>query len=425
MPLKVTKEAALRYHEEGKPGKIEIVPTKPHDTPYDLSLAYSPGVAEPCLAIASDVHDAYRYTNKGNLVAVISNGTAVLGLGDIGADASKPVMEGKALLFKIYSGVDAFDIEVNEHDPEAFIRTVKAISPTFGAINLEDIKAPECFEIERRLKAELSIPVMHDDQHGTAIVSGAGLLNALELAGKRIEEVRVVVSGAGAAALSCARLYCSLGVRREHILMFDSRGAITTDRTDLNEMKQAFASARTDVQTLAEAMVGADVFLGLSKGGMVTADMVRSMAEKPIIFALANPDPEITYEEAKAARPDVLMSTGRTDYPNQINNVLAFPYIFRGALDTHATAINEPMLLAATRALSALAHEPVPSYVKEVYGLDSLTFGAEYFIPKPVDRRLIERVSTAVAEAAIASGVARHTITDWEAYRHSLRQRLS
>lgn len=424
MPIQVTKEAALRYHEEGKPGKTEVVPTKPHSTPYDLSLAYSPGVAEPCLAIAETPHDAYRYTNKGNLVAVISNGTAVLGLGNIGADASKPVMEGKALLFKIYSGIDAFDIEVAENDPEAFIRTVKAISPTFGAINLEDIKAPECFEIERRLKAELPIPVMHDDQHGTAIVSGAGLLNALELAGKRIEEVRVVVSGAGAAALSCARLYCSLGVRREHILMFDSRGAITTDRTDLGELKQAFASSNTEIKTLEDAMRGADVFLGLSKGGMVTPDMVRSMAEHPIIFALANPTPEISYEEAKSARPDLLMGTGRTDYPNQINNVLAFPYIFRGALDTHATAINEEMLLAATRSLAELAREAVPSYVKEAYGLDTLSFGADYFIPKPVDRRLIVEVSSAVARAAIESGVARTTITDWAAYRHRLLTQL-
>lgn len=424
MPLDITKEAALRYHEEGRPGKIAIVPTKPYSSAYDLSLAYSPGVAEPCLAIADDPTAAYRYTAKGNLVGVISNGTAVLGLGNIGAEASKPVMEGKALLFKIYSGVDAFDIEVDATDPEAFIAAVKAIAPTFGAINLEDIKAPECFEIERRLKAELPIPVMHDDQHGTAIISGAGLLNALELVGKRIEDVRIVVSGAGAAAIACAKLYCDLGAKREHIVMTDSKGVITTDRTDLSEMKREFATTRTDLSTLADAMRGADVLLGLSKGGMVTQEMVRSMAERPIIFALANPTPEISYEEAKAANPDVLMSTGRTDYPNQINNVLAFPYIFRGALDTHATAINGAMELAATRAIAALAKQPVPDYVNEAYGTQGLTFGPDYFIPKPVDRRLIVEVSTAVAKAAIESGVARHTITDWAAYAEQLNTLL-
>lgn len=416
MPTEITKEAALRYHEDGRPGKIAIVPTKPHSSAYDLSFAYSPGVAEPCLAIAEDPSTAYRYTAKGNLVGVISNGTAVLGLGNIGADASKPVMEGKALLFKIYSGVDAFDIEVDAADPEAFIAAVKAIAPTFGAINLEDIKAPECFEIERRLKAELPIPVMHDDQHGTAIISGAGLLNALEIVGKRIEDVRIVVSGAGAAAIACAKLYCDLGAKREHIVMTDSKGVITTDRTDLSEMKREFATTRTDLSTLADAMRGADVLLGLSKGGMVTQEMVRSMAERPIIFALANPTPEISYEEAKAANPEVLMSTGRTDYPNQINNVLAFPYIFRGALDTHATAINGAMELAATRAIAALAKQSVPDYVNEAYGTKGLTFGPDYFIPKPVDRRLIVEVSTAVAKAAIESGVAGRTITDWEAY---------
>ena len=416
MPTEITKEAALRYHEDGRPGKIAIVPTKLHSSAYDLSLAYSPGVAEPCLAIAEDPSTAYRYTAKGNLVGVISNGTAVLGLGNIGADASKPVMEGKALLFKIYSGVDAFDIEVDATEPEAFIAAVKAIAPTFGAINLEDIKAPECFEIERRLKAELPIPVMHDDQHGTAIISGAGLLNALEIVGKRIEDVRIVVSGAGAAAIACAKLYCDLGAKREHIVMTDSKGVITTDRTDLSEMKREFATTRTDLSTLADAMRGADVLLGLSKGGMVTQEMVRSMAERPIIFALANPTPEISYEEAKAANPEVLMSTGRTDYPNQINNVLAFPYIFRGALDTHATSINGAMELAATRAIAALAKQPVPDYVNEAYGTKGLTFGPDYFIPKPVDRRLIVEVSTAVAKAAIESGVAGRTITDWEAY---------
>ena len=418
MPTEITKEAALHYHEDGRPGKIAIVPTKPHSSAYDLSLAYSPGVAEPCLAIAEDPSTAYRYTAKGNLVGVISNGTAVLGLGNIGADASKPVMEGKALLFKIYSGVDAFDIEVDATDPEAFIAAVKAIAPTFGAINLEDIKAPECFE--RRLKAELPIPVMHDDQHGTAIISGAGLLNALEIVGKPIEEVRIVVSGAGAAAIACAKLYCDLGAKREHIVMTDSKGVITTDRTDLSEMKREFATTRTDLSTLADAMRGADVLLGLSKGGMVTQEMVRSMAERPIIFALANPTPEISYEEAKAANPEVMMSTGRTDYPNQINNVLAFPYIFRGALDTHATAINGAMELAATRAIAALAKQPVPDYVNEAYGTKGLTFGPDYFIPKPVDRRLIVEVSTAVAKAAIESGVAGRTITDWAAYAEHL-----
>ena len=420
MPTEITKEAALRYHEEGRPGKIAIVPTKPHSSAYDLSLAYSPGVAEPCLVIAEDPSAAYRYTAKGNLVGVISNGTAVLGLGNIGAEASKPVMEGKALLFKIYSGVDAFDIEVDATEPEAFIAAVKAIAPTFGAINLEDIKAPECFEIERRLKAELSIPVMHDDQHGTAIISGAGLLNALELVGKPIEDVRIVVSGAGAAAIACAKLYCDLGAKHENIVMTDSKGVITVDRTDLNDMKREFATTRTELRTLADAMRGADVLVGLSKGGMVSQEMVRSMAARPIIFALANPTPEISYEEAKAANPEVLMSTGRTDYPNQINNVLAFPYIFRGALDTHATAINGAMELAATRAIAALAKQPVPDYVNEAYGTTGLTFGPDYFIPKPVDHRLIVEVSTAVARAAIESEVARHTITDWDAYAEHL-----
>ena len=424
MPTKITQEAALRYHEEGRPGKIAIIPTKPYATAYDLSLAYSPGVAEPCLAIAERPEDAYRYTSKGNLVGVISNGTAVLGLGNIGAEASKPVMEGKALLFKIYSGIDAFDIEVDATDPEAFIAAVKAIAPTFGAINLEDIKAPECFEIERRLKVELPIPVMHDDQHGTAIISGAGLVNALELAGKSIRDVRIVISGAGAAAIACARLYCALGAKHEHIVMTDSKGVIRASRSDLNEMKREFATKEEELTTLAEALVGADVFVGLSKGGMVTGEMVKTMAERPIIFALANPTPEISYEEAKAANPEVLMSTGRTDYPNQINNVLAFPYIFRGALDTHATAINGEMELAATRAIAALAKEPVPEYVCQAYGAKELTFGPEYFIPKPVDRRLIVEVSTAVARAAMESGVARHAITDWAAYAEHLTSLL-
>ena len=419
---KITKEMALRYHAEGRPGKIEVVPTKPHSTQTDLSLAYSPGVAEPCLEIQRNPEDAYKYTAKGNLVAVISNGTAVLGLGDIGAMAGKPVMEGKGLLFKIYGGIDVFDIEVNEKDPDRFIEAVKAIAPTFGGINLEDIKAPECFEIERRLKAELDIPVMHDDQHGTAIISGAGLLNALEVAGKRIEDVRIVVNGAGAAAISCTKLYCALGARKENIVMLDSKGVITADREGLNEMKRLFATKRTDVHTLAEAMRGADVFLGLSKGNVVTPDMVRSMAPSPIVFALANPVPEISYEDAMGSRTDVLMATGRTDYPNQINNVIGFPYIFRGALDVAATAINEDMKLAAVRAIAALAKQPVPDVVNVAYHVNNFTFGPDYFLPKPVDPRLITEVSMAVARAAMESGVARRPVTDWEAYRQHLRE---
>ena len=423
--VKITKEAALHYHEMGKPGKIEVVPTKPHSTQTDLSLAYSPGVAEPCLEIQKNPQDAYRYTNKGNLVAVISNGTAVLGLGDIGALSGKPVMEGKSLLFKIYGGVDAFDIEVDEKNPEKFITAVKAISPTFGGINLEDIKAPECFEIEKRLKEELDIPVMHDDQHGTAIISAAGLINALEVAGKRIEDIRMVVNGAGAAAISCTRLYCAFGVRRENVIMLDSKGVITTDRDNLNEQKREFATSRTDVHTLAEALQGADVFVGLSKGNVLTKDMVRSMADKPIIFALANPVPEISYEDALEARPDVLMSTGRTDYPNQINNVIGFPYIFRGALDTAAKAINEDMKMAAARAIAELARREVPEAVKQTYEVSNLSFGPEYFIPKPVDPRLITEVSMAVAKAAMESGVARRPIKDWDAYRKHLSELLT
>ena len=412
----------MLYHAQGKPGKIEVVPTKPYRTQTDLSLAYSPGVAEPCLEIQKNPQDAYTYTNKGNLVAVISNGTAVLGLGDIGAVSGKPVMEGKSLLFKIYAGVDAFDIEVDEKDPEKFIQAVKAIAPTFGGINLEDIKAPECFEIERRLKAELDIPVMHDDQHGTAIISCAGLLNALLVAGKRIEDVKLVVNGAGAAAISCTRLYCSFGVRHENVVMLDSKGVISTSRTDLNEQKLGFATSRTDIHSLEEAMKGADVFVGLSKGNILTQDMVRSMAEKPIIFALANPVPEISYEDAMSARPDVLMSTGRTDYPNQINNVIGFPYIFRGALDTAATAINEEMKQAAVRAIAELARRPVPDIVNRAYQVRNFTFGPDYFIPKPVDPRLITEVSMAVAKAAMESGVARKEISDWKAYRQHLRE---
>ena len=420
--VKITKEAALLYHSQGKPGKIEVVPTKPYSTQTDLSLAYSPGVAEPCLEIEKNPQDAYKYTAKGNLVAVISNGTAVLGLGDIGAMAGKPVMEGKGLLFKIYGGIDVFDIEVNEKDVDKFVEAVKAIAPTFGGINLEDIKAPECFEIERRLKEELDIPVMHDDQHGTAIISSAGLLNALDVASKKIEDVRIVVNGAGAAAISCTKLYEALGATHENIIMLDSKGVITSDREKLDATKRYFATDRRDVHTLEEAIKDADVFLGLSKGNVLTQDMVRSMADHPIVFALANPVPEISYEDAMAARPDVLMSTGRSDYPNQINNVIGFPYIFRGALDVASTAINEEMKLAAVRAIASLAKQPVPDVVNEVYHVNNFTFGPEYFIPKPVDPRLITEVSMAVAKAAMESGVARKHITDWEAYRQHLKE---
>ena len=417
---KITKEDALNYHAGKRPGKIEVVPTKPYFTQSDLSLAYSPGVAEPCLEIAADPQNAYKYTDKGNLVAVISNGTAVLGLGNIGAVAGKPVMEGKGLLFKIYAGIDVFDIEVDEENPEKFIEAVKAIAPTFGGINLEDIKAPECFEIERRLKEELDIPVMHDDQHGTAIISAAGLLNALEVNGKNIDDVKVVVNGAGAAAISCTKLYIALGVKKENVVMLDSRGVISTERTNLTAEKLEFATTRTDIHTLKEAIVDADVFLGLSKGNVLSKDMVRSMAKDPIVFALANPEPEITYEDAMDSRPDVLMSTGRSDYPNQINNVIGFPYIFRGALDVAATAINEEMKLAAVRAIADLAKQPVPEIVNKVYKVGHLSFGRDYFIPKPVDPRLLVEVSTAVAKAAIESGVARKTITDWDKYKEHL-----
>src|SRR5574344_1633897 len=411
------KEDALAYHAGDRPGKIEVVPTKPHSTQTDLGLAYTPGVAEPCLEIERDESLAYDYTGKGNLVAVISNGTAVLGLGDIGAQASKPVMEGKGLLFKIYAGIDVFDIEVDEKDPDKFIEIVKGIAPTFGGINLEDIKAPECFIIEERLKKELDIPVMHDDQHGTAIISSAGLINALEVAGKKIEEVRIVVNGAGASATSCTKLYESLGARRENILMLDSKGVITSDRNGLTENKKYFATDRRDVHTLEEAIKGADVFLGLSKGNVFTQDMIRSMAANPIVFALANPVPEISYEEAMDSRPDVLISTGRSDYPNQINNVIGFPYIFRGALDTRSRAINEEMKLAAVYAIAGLETQPVPDIVITAYHVNNLSFGPEYFIPKPVDPRLITDVSIAVAKAAIESGVARKNIDDWEAYK--------
>ena len=420
---KITKEEALRYHAEGKPGKIEVVPTKPYSTQMDLSLAYSPGVAEPCLEIEKNPLDAYKYTSKGNLVAVISNGTAVLGLGDIGPLAGKPVMEGKGLLFKIFAGIDVFDIEVNEKDPDKFIETVKAIAPTFGGINLEDIKAPECFKIETRLKEELDIPVMHDDQHGTAIISGAGLINALEIAGKKIEDVKIVVNGAGAASISCTKLYIMLGARKENIIMCDSKGGISTHRTDLNESKKFFATDR-DIKTLTEAVVGADVFLGLSVANVLTQDMVRSMNTNPIVFALANPNPEISYADAIASRDDIIFATGRSDYPNQINNVLGFPYIFRGALDTHAKAINEEMKLAAVYAIAGLAKEPVPDVVNAAYKLKRTTFGRDYILPKALDPRLLTRVSCAVAKAAIDSGVSRRTITDWEGYANHLREMM-
>ena len=420
---KITKEEALRYHAEGKPGKIEVIPTKPHSTQTDLSLAYSPGVAEPCLEIEKNPLDAYEYTAKGNLVAVISNGTAVLGLGDIGPLAGKPVMEGKGLLFKIFAGIDVFDIEVNEKDPEKFIQTVKAISPTFGGINLEDIKAPECFEIETRLKNELDIPVMHDDQHGTAIISGAGLINALEIAGKKIEDVKIVVNGAGAASISCTRLYVMLGARKENIVMCDSKGVISTSRPDLNAAKREFATDRP-IKTLQEAVVRADVFLGLSVANVLTKEMVRSMNADPIVFALANPNPEISYADAMASRDDIIFATGRSDYPNQINNVLGFPYIFRGALDTHAKAINEEMKRAAVYAIADLAKEPVPDVVNAAYKLKRTTFGRDYILPKALDPRLLTRVSCAVAKAAIDSGVSRKTITDWEGYANHLREMM-
>lgn len=419
---KLSDEAALLYHSQGKPGKIEVVPTKPYNTQADLSLAYSPGVAAPCLEIEKNQDLAYEYTAKGNLVAVISNGTAVLGLGDIGALSGKPVMEGKGLLFKIYAGIDVFDIEIDEKDPEKFIQAVKAISPTFGGINLEDIKAPECFEIEDRLKSELNIPVMHDDQHGTAIISSAGLINALEIADKKIEEVKIVVNGAGASANSCTKLYIALGARLENIVMLDSKGVISIARPDLVESKKAFATTRTDIKTLEDAMKGADVFLGLSKGNVLSQDMVRSMAANPIVFALANPTPEISYEEAISSREDIIFATGRSDYPNQINNVIGFPYIFRGALDTRASAINEEMKLAACKAIANLAKQAVPDIVNAAYNVNKLSFGRDYIIPKPVDPRLITEVSSAVAKAAIDSGVARKTITDWEQYNNNLRQ---
>lgn len=420
---KIKKQDALDYHSQGKPGKIEVVPTKPHSSQRDLALAYSPGVAEPCLEIEKNPEDVYKYTAKGNLVAVISNGTAVLGLGNIGALASKPVMEGKGLLFKIFADIDVFDIEIDATDIDTLVNTVKAISPTFGGINLEDIKSPECFEIEKRLKEELNIPLMHDDQHGTAIISAAALINACEIAKKHISKVKVVVNGAGAAAISCAKLYISIGVKKENILMLDSKGALSLDRTDLDETKTFFA-IKTKVKTLEEAMKSADVFIGLSKGNIVNAKMIQSMAKSPIVFALANPDPEIPYEEAIAARKDIIIATGRSDTPNQVNNVLGFPYIFRGALDVRATKINEEMKLAAVYAIATLAKEPVPDSVSVAYSSRNLTFGKEYIIPKPIDPRLISTVSPAVAKAAIKSGVAQKKITDWEAYEQELINRL-
>ncbi len=417
------KDDALRYHEEWTPGKIEVLPTKPYANQHDLSLAYSPGVAYPCKEIERDLALAYRYTDKGNMVAVVSNGTAVLGLGDIGALAGKPVMEGKSLLFKIFAGIDSFDIEVDEKDPDKLVEIVKAISPTFGGINLEDIKAPECFKIEDRLKRECSIPVMHDDQHGTAIISGAALINALEVQHKQIDKVKLVVNGAGAAAISCARLYIKLGVLPQNVVMCDSKGVIREDRTDINSQKREFATVR-DIRTLEEAMVGADVFLGLSVANVLTPEMLKSMAPDPIVFALANPEPEIAYELAKATRDDLVIATGRSDYPNQVNNVLGFPYIFRGALDSRASEINEDMKLEACRAIAALAREEVSDSVKEAYGGMDFVFGKDYILPKPFDKRLLYRVAPAVAKAAMESGVSNRPITDWDAYEEELKKRM-
>jgi malate dehydrogenase (oxaloacetate-decarboxylating)(NADP+) len=423
MNKKIRKEDALYYHSKGRPGKIQVIPTKETSTQRDLSLAYSPGVAEPCLEIAENVENAYLYTAKGNLVAVISNGTAVLGLGDIGPEASKPVMEGKGLLFKIYADIDVFDIELNTKDVDEFVRTVKILEPTFGGVNLEDIKAPECFEIEARLKKELNIPVMHDDQHGTAIISAAAMLNALILVNKNIGDIRVVVSGAGASAVSCTKLYLALGANPKNIAMFDTKGHIHNGRTDLSEMKKQFAT-EVAYESLEQAMAGADLFLGLSTADIVSKEMVKSMAKDPIVLAMANPNPEIPYPDAVAAREDVIMATGRSDYPNQVNNVLGFPYIFRGALDVRATEINEEMKLAAVHALADLAKKPVPDIVNLAYNETNIVFGKNYIIPKPVDPRLLTTVAPAVAKAAIATGVARKVITDWDAYDQELSSRL-
>ena len=416
------KQAALDYHKVEPKGKIAIIPTKPHSSQQDLSLAYSPGVAEPCLEIEKDPSKAYEYTGKGNLVAVISNGTAVLGLGDIGADASKPVMEGKGLLFKIFADVNVFDIEVNEKDPDKFVEVVKAIAPTFGGINLEDIKAPEAFYIEKRLKEELNIPVMHDDQHGTAIISAAALINALEIAGKDIDKVKMVINGAGAAAIACAKLYIKIGVKKENIIMCDSKGVINKNRTDLTAEKLEFIQD-THLNNLEQALESADIFVGLSKGNILKPENLLAMAENPIVFAMANPTPEIDYDLAIQTRKDVIMATGRSDYPNQVNNVLGFPYIFRGALDVHATDINEEMKIAAVHAIAELAKQPVPEEVKQAYNLKRLEFGREYFIPKPFDKRLFSKVSTAVAKAAVRSRVARKNITDFTEYEKQLSEK--
>jgi malate dehydrogenase (oxaloacetate-decarboxylating)(NADP+) len=415
---------ALEYHSKGRPGKIQVIPTKPTNTQRDLSLAYSPGVAEPCLRIAANVDDVYKYTAKGNLVAVISNGTAVLGLGNIGPEAGKPVMEGKGLLFKIYADIDVFDLEVNCTDVDEFVKIVKALEPTFGGINLEDISAPTCFEIERRLKAEMNIPVMHDDQHGTAIISSAALINACELQKKKLDKIKMVVNGAGAAAVSCSKMYLSLGVKPENMVMLDINGVITPERTDLDDIRMAFATTRTDVHNLADAMKDADVFIGLSAGDVVTPQMLKTMAKNPIVFAMANPNPEIAYDIAVEARKDIIMATGRSDYPNQVNNVLGFPYIFRGALDVRATTINEAMKLAAVHAIACIAKKTVPEEVNLAYNAKNLHFDKNYIIPKPMDSRLITEVSSAVAKAAMESGVARKQITDWDAYHEELKSRL-
>ncbi|WP_462264358.1 NADP-dependent malic enzyme [Mucilaginibacter sp.] len=416
---------ALNYHAKGRPGKIQVVPTKPTNSQRDLTMAYSPGVAEPCLRIAENVEDVYKYTAKGNLVAVISNGTAVLGLGNIGPEASKPVMEGKGLLFKIYADIDVFDLELNTKSVDEFVTIVKALEPTFGGVNLEDISAPTCFEIERRLKEEMNIPVMHDDQHGTAIISGAALLNACEIQDKKLEDIKLVVNGAGAAAVSCTRIYLSLGVKKENLVMLDINGVLDQRRTDLDEIRQEFATSRTDINSLADAMKGADVFIGLSAGNLVNTEMLQSMAPNPIVFAMANPEPEVAYEIGIASRGDIIMATGRSDFPNQVNNVLGFPYIFRGALDVRATAINEEMKLAAAQAIAELAKKPVPEAVNLAYEAKNLRFGKDYIIPKPMDQRLITEVSIAVAKAAVASGVARKEIADWDAYAEELRSRIS
>ena len=423
MAKKTTKKAALEYHSKGRPGKIEVVPTKEYNSQRDLSLAYSPGVAEPCIQIEKNKEDVYKYTAKGNLVAVISNGTAVLGLGNIGPEASKPVMEGKGLLFKIFADIDVFDIEVDATDVDKFVETVKAISPTFGGINLEDIKAPECFEIERRLKEELNIPIMHDDQHGTAIISSAALLNALEISKKQIEKVKIVVNGAGAAAISCAKLYLSLGAKKENLVMLDSKGVLNNKRGNLTREKEFFVTTRK-IETLEEAMKNADVFLGLSKGDIVNKEMIVSMSKRPIVFALANPDPEISYKEAMGSRDDIIMATGRSDHPNQVNNVLGFPYIFRGALDVRATEINESMKLAAVKAIAKLAKETVVDEVNLAYDDNAISFGKDYIIPKPLDPRLITSVAPAVAKSAVRSGVAQLVIEDWKKYEQQLDKRL-